>query len=86
MKYTNMMLDNRKENSDTLCWFLGFNAETEVKVKKYVNEHGTRSFLLKYDCLSFTDEEIRKIEVFKKVIEKYDGDIEMIDFDNEEDF
>jgi len=86
MKNANLILNNRKENSDTLCWLLGFNNESEVKVKKYVNEHGTRMFLLKYECLSFTDREIEKVEMLKRVIEQYDGDIETIKFDSEGDF
>lgn len=83
MKKTDLILNNRNENSDILCWLLGFNNESEVKVKKYVNEHGTKKFLLKYECLNFTQEEIGKIEMFKRVIEKYDGDVETIDFDGE---
>ncbi len=86
MENTKLIINNRKENSDALCWLLGFNNGSEQKVKKYINEHGTKKFLLKYECLNFTDEEIGKIEVLKRVIEQYDGDIETIDFDGEGDF
>jgi len=86
MQNKDLINNTRKENSDTLCWLLGFIGESGAKIKKYVNEHGTKSFLLKYDCLNFNSEESGKIEVLKKVIEKYDGDIGMIEFVDEGDF
>jgi hypothetical protein len=83
MQNSDLIIKNRKEHSDTLCWCLGFNIDSEIKIKKYVNEYGTRSFLLKFKCLNFSNEEIGKIEVLKRVIEKYDGDIENVDFGDE---
>ena len=83
MTNRDLILNKRNENSNTLCWCLGFNNDSEIKVKKYVNNHGTRNFLLKFKCLNFANEEIGKIEVLKRVIEKYDGDIENVDFGDE---
>ncbi|MEA1975868.1 MAG: hypothetical protein U9N10_10095 [Bacillota bacterium] len=86
MKNLDLIIKNRKENSETLCWCLGFNNESELKVKKYVDDHGTRNFLLNYKSLNFTNENMKRIKVLKRVIEKYNGDIETIDFDGEGDF
>ena len=42
-----------------------------------------REFLLKFEGLCFTDKEIDKIEMLKRVIKQYDSDIETIEFDSE---
>ncbi|MGV8147046.1 MAG: hypothetical protein ACLKAK_11850 [Alkaliphilus sp.] len=83
MKNTDFITNEREKNSDTLCWVLGFNYKVNLKVKKYVKELGIKEFLLKFQSLDFTYEEKEKIAVLKRVLEKFDGDIETINFGDE---
>ncbi|WFD10845.1 hypothetical protein [Tepidibacter hydrothermalis] len=79
-------MNNREKNSETLCWILGFNYEAKSKVRKYVKESGMKSFLLSYKTLEFTLEEKEKIGILKRVLETFDGDIETIDFGEDDDY
>ncbi|WP_156936240.1 hypothetical protein [Clostridiisalibacter paucivorans] len=55
-------------------------------MREYVNEFGTKSFLLNYKELNFSSEEREKIGVLKRILETLDGDIETIDFGEEDDY
>lgn len=79
-------MNSREKNSETLCWILGFKHEAKSKVRKYVKESGMKSFLLSYKTLDFTLEENEKIGVLKRVLETFDGDIETIDFGEEDNY
>lgn len=86
MNNKDFRINERENNSDTLCWVLGFNHEANLKVEKYVKKLGVKKFLLKFQSLNFTCEEKEKIAVVKRVLEKFDGDIKTIDFGDEGDF
>lgn len=73
-------MNNREKNIDTICWTLGFDNQAESKIREHIEESGTKSFLINYKTLDFTAEEKEKIDVLKRVIEIFDGDIETIDF------
>jgi len=79
-------MNNREKNSEILCWTLGFNQEAKLKVRKYVEELGIKDFLLGFESLEFTLEEKEKIGILKRVLEKFDGDIETINFGDEDNY
>jgi len=60
--------------------FRRYSAEDKQKVKDFILEHGMKSFLLHHDELDLNDFGHEKIEVLKRVMQKYDGDIATIDF------
>lgn len=79
-------MNNREKNIETICWILGLKHEAKSKIREYINEFGTKSFLLNYKVLDFTSEEKEKIGVLKRILETLDGDIETIDFGEEDDY
>lgn len=70
----------RENNYETASWILGLTSEDKKKVKDYILEHGMKSFLLNHRELELTDFDHEKVEVLKRVMRKYDGDIAVINF------
>jgi hypothetical protein len=70
----------REQSSDTLIWILGIKGESKEKVKDYILEQGVKSFLLHHDLLELEPDKHEKIEVLKRVIQTFDGDIETMNF------
>ena len=77
---TAMCMTQRESNFETASWILGLNEADKQKVKDYILEHGMKSFLLNHEELALTDFDHEKIEVLKRVMQKYDGDISTINF------
>lgn len=75
-----------KRNSDTIAWILGFNAVTKKKLEDYINEHGVKYVLKNYRTLKFSLDEIERIGILKRVLEKIDGDIDTINFGDVDEF
>ena len=75
-----------KRNSDTIAWILGFNAVTKKKLEDYINEHGVKYVLNNYRTLNFSLDEIERIGILKRVLEKFDGDIDTINFGDVDEF
>ena len=80
------MIEMREKNADTMTWMLGFTLITKMKLKAYVKEHGVKSFLMNYKTIDFSLDEIEKIDILKRVLEKMDGDIETINFGDMDEF
>jgi len=75
-----------KRNSDTIAWILGFNAVTKKKLEDYINERGVKYVLNNYRTLKFSIDEIERIGILKRVLEKIDGDIDTINFGDVDEF
>jgi hypothetical protein len=75
-----LSMTRRENNFETASWILGLTGEDKQKVKDFILEHGMKSFLLHHDELDLNDFGHEKIEVLKRVMQKYDGDIATIDF------
>lgn len=75
-----LSMTRRENNFETTNWILGFTDEDKQKMKDFILEHGMKSFLLHHEELDLTDFDHEKIEVLKRVMQKYDGDIATIDF------
>lgn len=80
-----LLTATRENNFETIHWILGLQAEEKEIVKDFVLHKGMKSFLLNYKDLQLTEALQEKIEVFKKVMQKYDGDLETINFGDMED-
>ena len=80
------MMEMRENNADTMTWMLGFTSITKMKLKVHVKEHGVKSFLMNYKAFDFSLDEIEKIDILKRVLEKMDGDIETINFGDMDEF
>lgn len=70
----------REQSSDTVIWILGIKGESKEKVKDCILEQGVKSVLLHHDLLELELDEHEKIEVLKRVIKTFDGDIETMNF------
>jgi hypothetical protein len=70
----------REQSSDTVIWILGVKGETKEIVKECILEQGLKSFLLHHNLLELEPDEHEKIEVLKRVIQTFDGDIETMNF------
>lgn len=70
----------RENNAETAIWILGIDNKVKSIVKDFILENGMKSFLLHHEELELPKEEHEKIEVLKRVMQKYDGDIETISF------
>ena len=70
----------RESNGETIAWILGATGEAKEKIKSYILEQGIKAFLLQYNQLELATEEHEKIDVLKRVIQAFDGDIETINF------
>ena len=70
----------RENNFETASWILGITGESKQTMKDFILENGMKSFLLHHEELDLTDFDHEKIEVLKRVMQKYDGDIETINF------
>ena len=79
-------LITRENNAETAVWILGFENKTKSMVKDFILEKGMKSFLLRHDEINIPKLEHGKIEVLKRVMQKYDGDIENINFGDLDDF
>jgi hypothetical protein len=77
---TAMCMTQRESNFETASWILGLAGDNKNKVKTYILEHGMKSFLLHHEELELTDFDHEKVEVLKRVMQKYDGDIAAINF------
>ena len=77
---TAMCMIQRESNFETASWILGLAGDNKNKVKTYILEHGMKSFLLHHEELELTDFDHEKVEVLKRVMQKYDGDIAAINF------
>lgn len=81
-----LVATSRENNSETACWILGFNQESKAKVKESIMKNGMKAFLLQHKEMDLSEYEHDKIEVLKRVMMKYDGDVEAINFGDVEDF
>lgn len=70
----------RENNAETAVWILGFENNTKSIVKDFILDKGMKSFLLHHDQINIPEQEHKKIEVLKRVMQKYDGDIAAINF------
>ncbi len=70
----------RESGSDTIIWILGLEGESKEKVKDYIMEQGIKSFLLHHVSIELGPEIHDKVNVLKRVIQTFDGDIEAINF------
>lgn len=70
----------RENNAETITWILGATDETKVKIKNYIMDQGIKAFFLHHKQLELAIEEHEKIDVLKRVIQTFDGDIETINF------
>jgi len=87
MRRINMNINEiNKRNSDTIAWILGFNAVTKKKLEDYINERGVKYVLNNYRTLKFSIDEIERIGILKRVLEKIDGDIDTINFGDVDEF
>lgn len=77
---TALCMVQRENNFETASWILGLTSEDKTKVKDYILEHGMKSFLLNHKELDLTDFDHEKVEVLKRVMRKYDGEIAAINF------
>lgn len=75
-----MCIAQRESNFETASWILGLTSEDRNTVEGYILEHGMKSFLLHHEELDLTEFDHEKIEVLKRIMSKYDGDIETINF------
>ncbi|KAB3527103.1 hypothetical protein [Alkaliphilus serpentinus] len=70
----------RENNAETITWILGATGEAKEKIKSYIMDQGIKSFLLHHKQLELATEEDEKIDVLKRVIKTFDGDIETMNF------
>lgn len=70
----------RENNAETAIWILGIDNKAKSIVKDFILENGMKSFLLHHEELELPKKVQEKIEVLKRVMQKYDGDIETINF------
>jgi hypothetical protein len=73
-------MTQRESNFETANWILGLTGEDRQKAKDFILKNGLKSFLLHHEELELTDFDHEKIEVLKRVMQKYDGDISTINF------
>jgi len=78
--YQDVLMTTRENNCETACWILGLTGNDKQKAKDFILEKGMRSFLLQHNELELSDFDHEKIEVLKRVLQKYDGDIDTINF------
>jgi hypothetical protein len=75
------LLVNIRENIfETASWILDLEDNDREKVKEFILSNGMKSFLLHHEELDLSEFDHEKVEVLKRVIAKYDGEIESIDF------
>ena len=70
----------RENNAETITWILGATGKTKEIIKSYIMYQGIKAFLLHHKDLELATEENEKIDVLKRVIKTFDGDIETINF------
>ena len=70
----------RESGSDTIIWILGLEGESKEKIKDYIMEQGIKAFLLHHGSIELEPETHEKINVLKRVLKTFDGDIEAINF------
>ena len=70
----------RENNAETITWILGATGKTNEMIKNYIIDQGIKAFLLHHKYLELATEEHEKIDVLKRVIKTFDGDIETINF------
>jgi hypothetical protein len=76
----NHIESTRESNYKTILWILNLKKESREKVKEYILEKGIKAFLLNHMYIELEIDEQEKIKVLKRVLEKFDGDIETINF------
>lgn len=70
----------RENNCEIACWILGLKGIDKQKARDFILENGMKSFLLRHSELEVDAFEHEKIEVLKRVMQKYNGDIEHMNF------
>jgi hypothetical protein len=70
----------RENNAETITWILGAKGKTKEIIKSYIMDQGIKTFLLQHKDLDLATEEHEKISILKRVIQTFDGDIEIINF------
>lgn len=70
----------KESNYETAAWILGLEGDDKQKIKDFILNHGLKSFLLEHQRLDLSELNQEKVEVLKRVLQKYDGDIEAINF------
>ncbi|MDA3845433.1 MAG: hypothetical protein PF505_02665 [Vallitaleaceae bacterium] len=80
-----LIMTTRENNFVTASWILGVTGEDKQVAQDFILEHGMKSFLLQHDELDLTEFNHEKIEVLKRVMGKYDGDVSTINFGDVDD-
>jgi len=75
----------RENNAEIVTWILGFDNDTRKRVKDFILDNGMKSFLLQHKELDLSENDHDKIEVLIRMMQKYDGDIVMINFGDVDD-
>ncbi len=75
-----LLTEIRENIFETASWILDLEDNDREKVKGFILSKGMRSFLLHHDELELSKFDHEKVEVLKRVITKYDGEIESINF------
>ena len=70
----------RASNGETITWILGLKHKSEKLVKDFILNQGIKSFLLNHENIELELEEHEKVKVLKRILQTFDGDIEMINF------
>jgi hypothetical protein len=79
-----MLIEIRENIYETASWILDLEDNDRARVKDFILNNGMKSFLLHHRELKLSEFDHEKVEVLKRVIAKYDGEIESIDFGDED--
>lgn len=79
-----ILIEIRENIYETASWILDLEDNDRAKVKDFILNNGMKSFLLRHKELDLSEFDHEKVEVLKRVIAKYDGEIESIDFGDED--
>lgn len=80
-----LLRTTRENNFEAADWILGLKDEDKEKAKDFILNNGMKSFLMHHKELNLSEFDHEKIEVLKRVMQKYDGDIETINFGDVDD-
>lgn len=80
-----VMMAIRESIYETASWILDLEDNDRTKVKDFILNNGMKSFLMYHEDLDLSKFDHEKVEVLKRVISKYDGELESIDFGDVDD-
>ena len=79
-----VLMTIRESIYETASWILDLEDNDRAKVKDFILNNGMKSFLMHHKDLDLSECDHEKVEVLKRVIAKYDGELESIDFGDED--